>query len=431
MSHAQTPRYRRERIRLRMLQAAYLAALVFCSYLTIVSIQARYSNLQTISPAGETGIGDLDPEDALALETSGITVSFYATYFTILEIGIAALFIGVSVLIFVAQHSSPMAVYAALTLAFFGINVTPVLDALMLAGAEWWLPAITARAIGLTLMILFFFVFPSGHFIPGWTRWAALIWVAYNLIWPFFESLAPPVRMIYKTGAQQIGFAWLFLWLFGGIAAQVYRFRRVSNVVERQQTHWVVFGMVTLFSLSLLGTALVYPTQLFETDPEVRVRLEMIGFTLVLVSQIFLALTFAIAILRYRLFDINLVIRRTLTYSLLVGMLVGIYAIGMIVLLPVFARATGQEDSPLAVVLSTLLTVALFNHLLLWIKTGIDRRFNRRGYNLEKTLEHFASQARDEVDLDRLVQMFLHSAGEALQPEFMQMWLNREERKTR
>jgi hypothetical protein len=129
-----------------------------------------------------------------------------------------------------------------------------------------------------------------------------------------------------------------------------------------------------------------------------------------------------IAITRYRLYDIDILINRTLVYGTLTATLVALYLVGIVVLQRLFVFLTGQQ-STLAVVASTLLIAALFNPLRRSLQSFIDRRFYRRKYDARKTLERFSAQLRDETDLDTLSDDLVGVVRETMQPAHASLWL--------
>jgi hypothetical protein len=147
-----------------------------------------------------------------------------------------------------------------------------------------------------------------------------------------------------------------------------------------------------------------------------------IFFTSIMVFPI----AIAIAIPRHRLYDINLIIRRTLQYALDTGLLAMVYFGGIVIQQGLVGSLTGDVRSPVITVVITLAIAAIFNPLRRRVQEFIDRRFYRRKYDAERSLARFAAAARDEVDLGRLSQALLGVVGETMQPERASLWLGRE-----
>jgi hypothetical protein len=127
--------------------------------------------------------------------------------------------------------------------------------------------------------------------------------------------------------------------------------------------------------------------------------------------------------MRYRLWDIDLLIRRTLQYTLLTGLLAMTYFGGVVVLQAILSPLTGEANSPLVTAVTTLGIAALFTPLRNRVQDFIDRRFFRKKYNAEQTLANFAAIARDEVDMDKLTSALLEVVEETMQPEKVTLWL--------
>lgn len=225
-------------------------------------------------------------------------------------------------------------------------------------------------------------------------------------------DLGPHVRRIPSVGwVNTMLFSFATILILMGLLSQVVRFRRGKGL-ERQQVKWALFVM----AVWCVGVILLILL------PEIRPLLLLI-FTPLLPSGI------AVPILRYRLWDIDLIIRRTLVYSLLTLTLGAVYFGSVVLLQQLFAGVTDQK-SPVAVVISTLLIAALFTPLRRRAQELVDRRFYRSKYDSAQTLGRFAQAARDEVNLDQLTTELLHVIEETIQPESASVWLrwwNREE----
>ena len=199
---------------------------------------------------------------------------------------------------------------------------------------------------------------------------------------------------------------------FGAIASVVARFRR-SRGVERQQMKLFAYVTVVLLGGAVLTGAISEATG---------VRwLEGISFVLSIAGLVSLPIAVGIAILRYRLYDIDVVINRTLVYGALTALLVLAY-LGSVISLQYAFRAFTSGNSQLSVVASTLLIAALFNPLRRRVQGLVDRRFYRRKYDAAKTLEGFGLRLRDETDLDTLSSDLVSVVEETIQPAHVSLW---------
>jgi hypothetical protein len=196
----------------------------------------------------------------------------------------------------------------------------------------------------------------------------------------------------------------LFIGVIGAVASVVVRFRR-SRGAEREQMKWFVCAVAPM---------LVIPVG--EYLPGIIGSVAFAGVLIALPTAI------GIAVLRYRLYDIDLLINRTLVYGSLTATLVALYFGGIVVLQRVFVALTGQQ-STLAVVASTLLIAALFNPLRRRIQSFIDRRFYRRKYDARKTLEAISAKLREETDLQALNSELVGVVRETMQPAHVSLWL--------
>ena len=265
-------------------------------------------------------------------------------------------------------------------------------------------------AISSTLLIWLFYIFPDGRFVPRWTRWAAVAVAGLQFLRIFFED-----------AYMQRGFPLMGLFMITAAVAQVYRYRRGSNAVQRQQIKWVVFGFAT--TLIPLGIVLIVfaGTDFFETNTFAG----QLGFFVWNAFLVVFPLSIMFSILRYRLWDIDVIIRKTMLYTALTVLLALVYFGSVVLLQRLFGALTGVAQSPLAVVVSTLAIAALFTPLRRRIQDVIDRRFFRKKYDAQRVLAAFAVTARDETDLDALTAELARVVQETMQPERMSVWLRK------
>lgn len=293
------------------------------------------------------------------------------------------------------------------------------------------------------LFVLLPFVFPTGHFLtPRW-RWLALSAMSVILITALVTAFAPDLRVnngfgnsypfdspIVWRGLPDLLYERLFIFnvlliiaaSLAGIASLLLRLKR-SQGIERQQLKWFTYFLATAVTVQLVFfefVAIAFEEQL-QTSPYLPL---VEGLYMVIVYVVFLGwpLVIGLAIFRYRLYDIDIIIRRTLVYSL-VTLALGLVYFGSVVLLQrLFTGATGQ-GSPLAIVLSTLLIAALFNPLRRRVQDLIDRRFYRQKYDAQQVLARFARTARDETDKEALTTALLQVVQETMQPASVVLWL--------
>src|SRR5215217_2403108 len=215
----------------------------------------------------------------------------------------------------------------------------------------WRLPVRGVDIVGNVCVVLFFFLFPSGRFAPRWTRWLGVAFCAFLVsrsLFPEFYSRWQALEMV--SFLVFIGIVVSLVW------SQTYSYRKFSSPAQRRQTKWVVFGT----ALAVAGT---FPFQvpvdlsLVDGDTPLRLLLLRTGFSL---SFLLVPLSISVAVLRSHLFDIDVLINRSLVYGSLTAMLIGLYFGGILVLQRLFIVLTGEE-STLAVVASTLVIAALFN----------------------------------------------------------------------
>jgi hypothetical protein len=264
--------------------------------------------------------------------------------------------------------------------------------------------------LGVSSLVLCFFLFPDGRFVPRWTGLLGALWILWNLYW------------LFSTGLLVLPGPWLlsYLGLLGlGVFAQIYRYWHVSNTVQRQQTKWAVYG----FSLAIVAFLL-----LSVSDHAFNLFLKLNPFLTLVINpayylfMLLIPVSISIAILRSRLWDIDVLINRTLVYGTLTVILALVY-VGLVIALQALLRSVTNQNSDVAIVVSTLAIAALFQPLRSRLQRVIDRRFYRSKYDAARTIAAFSATLRNEVDLNQLREQLIAVVQETMQPAHVSLWL--------
>ena len=399
------------KIWLRIARLLALAFMLFCIFLFVVGV-AAFNEFATLNPDLFTVYSWSAEEMTAVLSHMGFTFNGWLNINQLLAILTALIFCVVGGLIFIRKRDSWFSLYVAVWMVVFG-----TLTANQMNAASWWYPALAnvifqLGGLAWPMLFLLFYLFPDGHFVPRWTRWAGLVIVLdYIAIVVFYGNGDPPALILLSLlGALAIG-----------VASQVYRYRRVSGIIQRQQSKWVIFALIFLFGAILLtAIPMLFPALRNSRGP-LAILLPVVSIAATL-GFMLVPLAIGIAILRYRLWDVDLLIRRTLVYGALTATLLVIYVAAILLLQALVGRVSGQLP-PVAIVASTLLIAALFTPLRRRIQRDIDRRFYRRKYDAQQTVASFAAAVRDEVELEQMTADLLAVVDDTLHPESVSLWM--------
>jgi hypothetical protein len=364
--------------------------------------------LQTVCTGRGCIPGQPAPDTEATLHGLGFSLGSYVTFTLVLTLASMLLACTMSGLLAWRKPRDWLALLVALMLLMFGtVNIISPLE---LSHSAWYFPAMLFTTLHFATVFLVCSLIPSGSFVPRWTRWLVPAWVLWRLILLFFPAL--PSADLLNT----------LIWLSGLACisvAMIYRYQRMSSPIQRQQLKWLVFGGSATILIVLVTNLppLIFPA-LSRTGSLYALFRASIN-TLVLLPIIF---CFAIAILRYRLWEIDVIINRTLVYSTLTGTLALVY-VGLVIGLQALLSSIISHDSGVAIVISTLAIAALFQPFRHRLQQVIDRRFYRRKYNAAQMLAAFSTTLRHEVDLDQLREVLLAVVQETMQPTHVSLWL--------
>lgn len=255
--------------------------------------------------------------------------------------------------------------------------------------------------------LLFCFLFPNGRFVPRWAPWV----VAGYLFW--FAGLL--LVLFWPPSWLNSDAAWLLLVILPiaslpliVMLVQIYRYQNVSGSREREQSRWAMIGM----SVALWGFFVSF----------------LASYSLSTAILLLIPLSIGIAVLRYRLYNIDVLINRTFIYGTLTGILALVY-FSLVFALQFLLRGLISQTNNVSIVISTLAVAVLFQPLRRRIQQIIDRRFYRRKYDAVRTLAAFSETLRNEVDLEQLQKEMVAVVQETMQPRHVSLWLRKPNRK--
>jgi hypothetical protein len=350
-----------------LLAAQVLWALV--ALLSLAVFGAKVATLYTV-------LGHPSPVAQAALNQLGVTPAFRTAYFLTFEtLSALVFFVVAGALAWLKRDHLPALLSSVTFFAFGAAGAT--LDVLVAVDPRWAWPVALLGYIYRATFLWFLYVFPDGRFVPPWTRWLAACWAVVFLFIAMPQSLPHrPAQM-----PPWVGIPMQLVLVGTVIYAQVYRYRRVSDTGQREQTRWVVYGMAVALALSSAAELFQMVTPASSQPGGSDLLNEFVFLAMWDLSLTVIPVTVGIAILRRRLYDIDIIINRTLVYGLLTAILAGLFA-GTVSLSQKLLVALTGETSDLATVLATLCIVAAFTPVKNRLQDTVDKRFKDSSHSI-------------------------------------------------
>ena len=388
--------------RLILARVAWVAAVILIVAPFLAMLPANFTFLQTVCTGAMCGSAQPTPDSAQALQRLGLSVSAYATFTLALTLASAFFCFTLGAVIFWRRSDDWMALLVALmvvaTVTLNGGGAYSMNSALLTLHFIMFV-------LGSSLYVVVLTLFPDGRFVPRWTRWLLPCW-----------AVAALLSFMYPFSYEQIWYAALVLL----VSAQVYRHHSAPDPLQRQQGKWLLFsGCVAVIIIVGLPVLPFF----FPPFGQAGSFYELLITPAYLVLSLIFPLSVGLAILRFRLYDIDIIIHRTLVYSTLTVVLAVIYEVSLFTLQSLLSGLTIIRGNQLAIVASTFLIGGLFKPVYDRTRAQIDRRFYRRKYDAARTLAAFNTTIRDEVDLSQLCAKLTAVVEETMQPAHVSLWL--------
>jgi hypothetical protein len=305
-----------------------------------------------------------------ALHQLGLSHDFYAVYFSTAVLVEVLPWILVGILVFSRKSHEPFGLFFSLMLVVSGtVAFDSGITTIVLTNyPTFGVPLDFVQFIGGELLILWY-LYPDGHFAPRWTRWLAMLWVVLT----FFVYYFPDSPLNYELWPEPLPRGIVILFAASIVYSLAYRYRRVANRVQRQQIKWITLS-VSIFALVYISGVFLYPA--FALQPNTsRVLYYLTYQPFFYLSIMLVGVSLGFAILRYRLWDIDFYINRTLVYAAVTVILALIWIISLGLLRFLFEQYSSQPSAWVAAVLSSFEAVALFRPIRDRVEKWINKRF--------------------------------------------------------
>ncbi len=398
----------------KLVRAILLVWILLTIVLQVYLLPLRYERMLKLEPTNESPVAFTDwsgEQIQQSARLAGVSPAVIATCMLAASLVCLLSFWVVGALLFWKKAET----WSWLLASFILFSTAPGFSNLKLIDLQnpSWMNSVfsTIAGIAFPTFFVFLYLFPNGNFVPRFTRYLAFV--------PYFLS----VLGMFTKLLDDVSSFLIIAYALGGLVSQIYRYLNVSSPSERQQTKWIVTALGVFLSLVVIQSLTPILFTVLATITVPGFWWEFLGNGVVgVLLPVILPLAIGASILRYKLWEIDLVIRRTLLYSTLTAVLGLVYFGGVTLLQSLFVGLSGQ-GSPASLVISTLLIAALFNPLRRRLQDIIDGRFYRQKYDAEQALASFSDAAQKETDVERLSSALLQVAQRTIQPQQISLWM--------
>lgn len=409
-----TMKFHKFRTQARVAQAGWWIFTSLSVFLFLAAIPAYFQKLNQICYQPSCLAIQLNLGRAIVLEMAGLNFQFYAWLIIAIHILVYLTNLVIGVFIFSRKSQDWLAVF--ISLMMITSIQADLYRVIFIDYPPLSLLAHLLVVVNSILLIVFFYIFPTGTFNPRWTVLLAGFWILTVLANSTF-----PIFLLSSPGEPtDLTVFYLIALVTSSMIVLSFRYRRVFNPNQKIQTKWVVLGIGLTWGGEVLFEIFHRFLPIFEQNAVMFLFWNITA----LVWTLILPVSILIAVLSSAFLDIDVLLRRTLSYSALTITLIGIYFALVMLLQTLFELATGQRSSLISII-STLVIAALFTPLRKRIQSDMDRVFFRKTYDAGQAVDRFSTLVREDVDLEEVSMQLVVILRETLQPEFLSFWLCR------
>lgn len=396
-----------------LVRGLWLVVFLIIVTLYTVYFPARWSHLTTSDFAEVSRWQRLHATDLARLQNLGISSQLYYSSVIFCELVSVGVYTTVALVIAYRRFRDPTAMLISAAMISFGGTTTSYALALEHAVSLTYWPIEALQAFNIAMTLITPCIFPNGRCVPGWSRALVLVAVVLMAFW----LIVPSAPFNFSNGFTSGIYSYLLGIMLNALAATalVRRFREHATLIERQQIKWAVFGMLVVSALAPLRFGLIFalPVLGLPADSAVYLLFDVGQRPLFSLVLTIIPTCFAIALLRYRLWNIDPLISRVLVYGTLSVLLATTYAISVIGIGALLQLVSGRGGT-LAVAAATLLTAAVARPLRDRLQATIDRRFDRTRVDFQSALPAFIRDVHTLIALPELLQFLLTRSTELL-----------------